>query len=296
MSGSRILITGGASGLGQALAYCIAKQGGLSANTRQDTQVKVCIADVNQQRAEETVEKLIQQGAEAFYFPCDITRDDSVEKLRLTIHEKWGGIDMLVNNAGVATGGSFQSESIEQWQWVFEVNLLGMVRVSQAFIEGFKQQGHGKILNIASQAGLTPIPLMTSYNATKAAVVSLSETMRLEFAPFNVDVSVACPAFFKTHLGESIRTTEPVVKDLLTKFVEKATLTSEDVAQRIIRQVEKSNFLIITHSEGIKVYLLKKLLPRSWYLKIMQTQIKGILARSRKESNKNSESQAEGQV
>ncbi|XQF91782.1 SDR family NAD(P)-dependent oxidoreductase (plasmid) [Pseudoalteromonas espejiana] len=78
---------------------------------------------------------------------------------------------MVINNAGVATGGSLEGESLEQWQWIMDINLLSMVRVCQTFYPLFKQQGSGYFINVASQAGLTPIPFMSSYNAVKAAVI-----------------------------------------------------------------------------------------------------------------------------
>lgn len=265
----RVLITGGATGLGQAIAFKWAekwkgKEGG----------IEICIADINQERGDETVNTLTTQGANAFYVHCDITSDSDVETLAQTIEARWGGIDIVFNNAGVATGGSLLDETIAQWQWVFDINVLGMVRVSRALLPIMRKQGGGYFINIASQAGLTPIPYMGSYNAVKAAVVSFSETMKLELAPDNINVSVVCPSFFKTNLDESMRSNNPASHKMINKFFAKADMTKEDVAESIYQQVSKKQFLILTHKLGKRAFLLKKLLPTQRYISNMLNQTK----------------------
>ena len=188
----RVLITGGATGLGQAIALKWAEKW-----AGKDEGLDICIADINQERGDETVNTLSAQGANAFYIHCDITSENDVQTLANTLETRWGGVDTVFNNAGVASGGSLLDESIEQWQWVFDINVLGMVRVSRALLPLMREQGGGYFINIASQAGLTPIPYMGSYNAVKAAVVSFSETMKLELARDNIDVSVVVQASSK---------------------------------------------------------------------------------------------------
>lgn len=265
----RILITGGATGLGQAIALKWVDKWANKEGT-----FDICIADINQERGDETVNALIAKGANAFYVHCDITSDSDVQTLAQTIDSRWGGVDYVFNNAGVATGGSLLDESVEQWQWVFDINVLGMVRVSRALLPLMRNQGGGYFINIASQAGLTPIPYMGSYNAVKAAVVSFSETMKLELAPDNIDVSVVCPSFFKTNLDESMRSTNPASHKMINKFFAKADMTKEDVAEAIYQQVSKKQFLILTHKLGKRAFLLKKLLPTQRYINNMLNQTK----------------------
>ena len=265
----RILITGGATGLGQAIALKWAEKW-----AGKDEGLDICIADINQERGDEAVNMLTAQGANAFYIHCDITSENEVQTLAHTMKTRWGGVDFVFNNAGVASGGSLLDESIEQWQWVFDINVLGMVRVSRALLPLMREQGGGYFINIASQAGLTPIPYMGSYNAVKAAVVSFSETMKLELAPDNIDVSVVCPSFFKTNLDESMRSTNPAPHKMLNKFFAKADMTKEEVAESIYQQVNKKQFLILTHKLGKRAFLLKKLLPTQRYIKNMLNQTK----------------------
>jgi short-subunit dehydrogenase len=151
-----------------------------------------------------------------------------------------------------------------------------MVRVSQAFMPLMRSQRSGYFINIASQAGLTPIPYMGSYNAVKAAVVSFSETMKLELAPDGIDVSVVCPSFFKTNLDESMRSTNPAAHKMIDRFFAKADMTREDVAESIYQQVQQKRFLILTHKLGKRVYWLKKLLPSQRYINKMLAQTKNM--------------------
>ena len=261
MTIERVLITGGATGLGKALAFSWLKHG-----QAEQKQVKICIADIHDERGEETVAALQQAGAEAMYCHCDIRNVDEIKQVQAKIHEAWHGLDVVMNNAGVATGGSFASEPLSQWQWVFDINLFGMVQVSQVFLDDFKKQGSGKIINIASQAGITPIPMMASYNSVKSAVVGLSETLKLELANDNIDVHVVCPSFFKTHLGESLRSTEASPKIMVDRVFEKAQMTAEQVADSVYKQQKKGKFLILTHKEGRLAYMMKKWLPFDTYL------------------------------
>jgi NADP-dependent 3-hydroxy acid dehydrogenase YdfG len=265
---TRLLITGGATGLGKSIALAWA--------SNQQSAIKICIADINEERGNTTVAELNALGAEAFYVHCDITQQSDIDTLRTGIQTKWQGLDIVVNNAGVASGGSLQGESIEQWQWIFDINLLGMVRVSQTFYPDFKAQGHGYFINIASQAGLTPIPFMNSYNAVKAAVVSLSETMKLELAFDNIDVSVVCPSFFKTNLDESMRTSEPAMKKMMDRAFDKSDISAEQVASTIYNEAQKRTFLILTHKLGKQAFLMKKLMPTAMYIKSMLKKTKSM--------------------
>ncbi|QBF84872.1 SDR family oxidoreductase [Shewanella maritima] len=257
-----IVITGAASGLGKALAITWAKH-----YQQQNKPIAICVADIDSQSGAEVVTELSSLGAQACYLDCNITDAQQVAQLREQVIDKYGRIDCIINNAGVATGGSLKSEPIEQWQWVFDINLYGMVRVCQAFVDDFRAQRGGQIINIASQAGLTPIPLMASYNAVKAAVISFSETLKLELADDNIAVSVVCPSFFKTNLDKSLRSSEPLMHRTVARLFEKADMTAEQIAESIFIQAKQKRFLILTHKLGKRTYLMKKWLPMESYLK-----------------------------
>ncbi|MBB1439591.1 SDR family NAD(P)-dependent oxidoreductase, partial [Shewanella sp. SG41-4] len=150
--------------------------------------------------------------------------------------------------------------------------LFGIVNMCQQFVPLFKQQGVGSIVNVASQAGLTPIPFMSSYNASKAAVVSLSETLRLELADDNINVSVLCPGFFKTNLGNSLRTQLPTMEKLMGKLFDKSPINAAQVADIAYQGEKNKQFILLTHQQGKRLYLLKRLLPLRWYFKLVLKQ------------------------
>lgn len=257
----KVLISGSGSGLGKAMAIHYAKKG-----------AEVCISDINVEAGEEVARSIVDAGGKAFFIECDITKQWDVDKLALTLAEKWQSLDMLVNNAGVASAGLLESESMEQWQWVLEINVLGHIRMSKAFLPLLKAStAEDKcVINIASQAGITPAPGMGSYNLSKAAMVSFSETIYLELAPMNIHVSVVCPAFFETNLSTSLRTEQAGLGDFVTKMIKESGVSAEHIAEIISKEVADKKFMIITHKDGRKTHRLKRYLPIERYLKIMK--------------------------
>lgn len=261
-----ILITGAASGLGKALALRYAK-----------TNAKLCLADINHADGESVAQQINSAGGSAHFCYCDITDQASIDSLTNELTQRWGKLDILINNAGVATAGALSYEDIEQWQWVFNINVFGIVRMTKSLmpllIAGAKNSCC-KIINIASQAGITPIPIMGSYNASKAAVVSFSETMHLELAAQNIEVHVACPSFFDTNLDKSLRTTQPGIDKLLRKLLSRSDLDADDVANIIYEQSMVGKFMIVTHKEGRLALMMKRFLPSKRYLNMIKNKTK----------------------
>lgn len=240
-SGSkRVLITGGASGLGKALALKYAAE-----------QHHVAIVDLNDTRGEETLEELKQNGVDTFYKQCDVRKLDSTTQAVKAVQKRWGGIDIMINNAGVAAGGPFDWISSEDWEWVMDINFFGVLRGCQAAVPVMKDQGSGHIVNIASMAGLLNPPGMSNYNVSKAAVISLSETLVAELEPHGIGVTCVCPSFFKTNLGESMRSPDQTTTAKLDKLVEGSSdLSANDIASMIYAAVETNQFLTMPHEKA----------------------------------------------
>lgn len=248
---TNIVITGGASGLGLAMAKRWARAG-----------ADIFLVDRNEDQADTAIMEVEKLGAKAHFVRCDVTSEADIAELTSTITRHWNSIDVLINSAGVPTAGSVEAESIEVWQWVLDINLMGTVRVTKALAPLLRRQGHGHIVNVASQAGLTPMPMMGSYNATKAAVVAFSETLRLEMAPFGVGVSVLCPAFVNTNLDKSLPAEQNAMQDVVTKLVQKGTVSADAVASMTYQAVQANRFLIVTHKFERRIYRLKRWLPK----------------------------------
>ncbi|WDD97075.1 SDR family oxidoreductase [Thalassomonas actiniarum] len=251
MSGKRVFITGGASGLGKAIACKYAGAG-----------YRVCIGDVNEKRGLATIAELTASGCDAFFVHCNTTRLEDLTQVKEQIISRWQGLDLVVNNAGIAgTAGPIDQVALDDWQQVLDVNLLGVVRGCQTFTPLFKQQGFGYFVNIASAAGLMNAPQMSSYNVSKAGVIALSETLKHELAPFNIGISVACPAFFKTNLAESMKSTIDGLSQRLSRLMARSAISAEDIADDIFTAVESGSFWVLPHKAERRLWLLKRYLP-----------------------------------
>jgi|SRR5690554_286926 len=245
----RVLITGGASGLGKALAKQYLRNG-----------ARVLITDINEQSGKEAELELRPLGAVSFIKASTTVADDWAAVLKWT-EENWQGLDVLVNNAGVAAAGRIDKISMEDWDWIIDINLKGVIRGCQTFVPLFKQQKSGHIVNIASLAALASIPTMSSYNVTKAAVVSLSETLRYELAPYGIHTTVVCPSFFQTNLADTMRTPEEGMDRTVRKLLSSGKLSAEQVATRIIRAQRRNIFLELPHTDGKALALVKRYIP-----------------------------------
>lgn len=258
----RALITGAGSGLGKSLALLFAQKGW-----------RVAVADINLPGAEQTVADITKAGGQAFALPIDVTSDASWAQTIARLKQEWGGVDVLINNAGVASAGTVEDSPLEQWQWIININLLGCVRGSRAVIPLMKAQQSGHIVNIASFAGIANPPAMASYNATKSAVISLSETLRFELFQDQIGVSVACPSFFKTALMKTSEqqapstgsSTAPQMERIVNKLMNTATVTADDVAADIYDAVIRNRFLVITHPDAKQRYHLKRIAPELYF-------------------------------
>jgi NAD(P)-dependent dehydrogenase (short-subunit alcohol dehydrogenase family) len=261
----RIFITGGASGLGKATALKFAQQG-----------YRVCIADINEQRGQQVLTELLAFGNDAFYLNCDVSKLNALEEAKKNLLSRWQGVDIVINNAGIGgTVGGIDSVSLSAWDEVLNINLMGVVRGCKVFTELFKQQQSGYFINISSAAGLINAPNMSAYNVSKAGVIALSETLLYELKASNIGVSVICPAFFKTNLTESIKSThssaaaQDKAKAGLEYLMNKSGISADNVADAIFDGYQKQQFLVITHQYERRLWLLKRYLPIHFMQKLM---------------------------
>ncbi|MEQ5838388.1 short chain dehydrogenase [Paraburkholderia acidicola] len=260
--GARVFITGGASGLGRALAQRYARDG-----------ASVCIGDVDDIAGQQTLAALLAENVTAHYLHCDVTQEQQLQDAAAWLQAQWGGVDIVINNAGVAQIGGITESPIEDWQWAVDINLLGVVRGCKAFIPLLQAQGGGKLLNVASIAGLLFMPRSAGYNATKAAVIALSETLQLELHDSHIQVSVACPSYFRTDLARNMRASNAQIRHLTQHLVEKARLGPEEVAELIFTGVARGDTHILTHPVTRTAWRLKRWLPYSWYLGLVRKQM-----------------------
>ncbi len=254
VSGCTAVITGSASGIGRALAVSLAKRG-----------CTLLIADLNEEGAGRTLEMVGQAGGTGEVFRCDVSKFEDVKRMADHCIDAWGRVDMLVNNAGVATAGIFGDIPIKDWEWIMSVNLWGVIYGCHAFIPAMKRQGSGYIVNVASAAGIISSPEMSSYNVTKAGVISLSETLKSELAPNNIGVTVVCPTFLKTNLLENMRYTDDFQRDFTRTAFDYAKISPEAVAEMTIEAVEKDRLYVLPQLSAKMFWYSKRLSPSSHF-------------------------------
>jgi NAD(P)-dependent dehydrogenase (short-subunit alcohol dehydrogenase family) len=248
-SGSRALVTGAASGLGLALVQQLAGRG-----------CRVLATDVHPDAPAALT------GIDGVsYLPLDVTQDVAWSVAHDWVVEHWDGLDYLFNNAGVAAGGRIELTEMDQWQWIVDINLLGVARGCRTFAQMLKAQRSGHIVNTASAAGLVHPPRMSEYNAVKAGVVALSETLFHELKPDGVAVSVVCPTFFRTNLTSSLRGKDEAAQQSAAKLIDRSDVTPDDIAAEVMAGVEKGRHIILTDRNGRIAYAAKRFARPLYY-------------------------------
>lgn len=190
------VITGGASGMGRAFADRFGAAG-----------CRVVIADVEQAALNTAVEELKTQDIDATGIHTDVSQSAEVDALAKKVLTDFGQVNLLFNNAGVGGGGQLENINLQDWQWILGVNLWGVIHGLQAFYPHMLEHGDGHIINTGSIAGMTSYPNMAPYNASKHAVVTISETIyaELQEKKSTLGISVLCPGIVRTGIINSER-------------------------------------------------------------------------------------------
>ncbi|WP_033435892.1 SDR family NAD(P)-dependent oxidoreductase [Saccharothrix syringae] len=183
------VVTGAGSGIGRALAEAFAAEG-----------ARVVIADVDETGLGATAELVRALGAEVLAVPTDVRDADAVDRLAARALAAFGGVHVLCNNAGVSRMGNSWEMSVEDWRWVLDVNLWGVVHGLRSFVPHLVAQPEAHVVNTSSMGGLMPAPFIAPYTASKHAVVGLSRSLRLELAGTapHVGVTLLCPGAVAT--------------------------------------------------------------------------------------------------
>ena len=251
LKGKTAVITGGASGIGLATAIQFSKAG-----------AKIVLGDIEDGPLAEQVKEMRSHGATVIGVHCDVAKESDVEALRDAALKEFGAVHVIFNNAGVA-GGSTIGTPKKVWDWVMSVNLDGVVNGMNAFIPLFLEQNEGHVVNTASEAGLVGVAGMGPYNASKFAVVGISESLFHELANTgkNVHVSVLCPNFVRTRIFESERNMpkelasfaenpeNEEIKKIAAALVN-AGIDAADVAKAVEDAVVNEKFWILTHEHS----------------------------------------------
>ena len=246
----RALITGAASGLGLACAEILAREGW-----------RLVLADVDAARLDLVAQCLSRDGAPSIAVALDVRDEAAVRALVDESVAALGGIDVAIHCAGVATAGAFHSGSAEDWRWVFDINVHGLANCCRAVLNHMARGPGGLIINVASAASFCTNAKMSSYNAAKAAVVALSETLMQEYGAYGVQTTVAMPGFFRTRLLESARGPERTL-DGARRIMQDSNVEADEVAEAMLTAAARGRTHFVYPARYATLWRLKRLMPQ----------------------------------
>lgn len=236
LSGRAAVITGAASGIGRATAHALAARG-----------VSTVIADIAEDSARLVADEIVAKGGKAISVVCDITQDDTFERLKAETLRQFGRIDIIMNNAGGITRGLPEHVPLDEWKRVLDTNLLSVVRSNHAFLPLLIEQGSGHIVNTASFAGLMTYSFdRLAYSASKAALIQISEGLAIYLRPKGIGVTVLCPGPVRTNIMASMRSFGPPT-DTRGPGPAFALMEAEQVGELVVDAILANRFMLSTH-------------------------------------------------
>jgi NADP-dependent 3-hydroxy acid dehydrogenase YdfG len=222
----------------------------------------VACVDLIADRVEAARASLPGQGHIALL--ADVGSDESMQALFDQVQKEWGGVDVLINNAGIASGGPMIETTMEEWRKLLEVDLLSVVRGCRLFLPGMLAAGKGQILSTASFAGLASAPGIMTYGVAKAAVVALSEQLRAEVFDKGILVGVICPSFFKTNLIDTAVGSDKARKMAL-RLMDTSPDTVDSVADNVFASAERGQFMILPTKHEPMRWRMKRWFPNMYF-------------------------------
>jgi NAD(P)-dependent dehydrogenase (short-subunit alcohol dehydrogenase family) len=245
------VITGAGSGIGAAFATELARRGG-----------RILCSDIDEKAAQATADTINTDGGRALAQRCDVTSIEDVHGLAATAHDWFDGPPTLViNNAGVGAGGeAIGDTSLDDWNWVLNINLWGPIHGCHVFAPILKEAGYGGIINVASAAAFGAAPGMAAYNVSKAGVLSLSETLAAELSGTGVNVTVLCPTFVKTNIVESGRIT-PRSTQLADKLMRWTGFSPDRVARMCLDTNDRGGLYCMPQPDARIGWGIKRFTP-----------------------------------
>jgi NAD(P)-dependent dehydrogenase (short-subunit alcohol dehydrogenase family) len=253
LAGKTAFVTGGAGGIGFALGRAFAQAG-----------MNVMLADIETEALSAAVKSLHNVGPDVRGVSCDVADPASVARAAKESFEAFGNVHVVCNNAGVAAAGGIDNISLDNWRWVLDVNLMGVLHGIRAFLPHIRAHGEGgHIVNTASMAGMNSGLGFSPYVASKFAVVGMSEGLATQLAPLGIGVTVLCPGYVRTRIGESGRNRpqrygatqipDPASPAgmLLARIAAnlQAGLDPSEVAARVLAAIREDELYVFTHPD-----------------------------------------------
>ncbi len=255
LRGKSALITGAASGIGKETALALARVG-----------ADLFLCDVDEAGLKAVEETARSMGRTVLARPTDVSSRHEMATFADDVHAKREAVDILVNNAGVALGGDFLQTPLDDWDWIVGINLKGVVHGCHLFVPRMVQRGRGgHVVNVASMAAFLPIPPFCAYNATKAAVVSLSESLRGELATHGIGVTAICPGIIRTAIADHMLVPEgeegAKARATARSLMDRRNYGPDRVARGILKAIQRNRSVAPVSPEAWIAYALKRIAP-----------------------------------
>lgn len=248
------LVTGANSGIGEAIALALAREGARLVLTARDAE-----------RLEAVRTQCTALGADATTFSADVTDEARVQALADFVHARFPAIDILINNAGVVMAGLMTEVSATDWRRLHDINVMGIVHMCRAFLPKMAARQHGgHVVNIASVAGFAGQRGMSTYCASKFAVMGLSECLRAEMHRHGIGVTVVCPGYVQTPIEDKVKVvgsmnTPKVLQNVRKDF--KRGLRPETVAAHTLTGIRRNRAVVRLGREALLAHTLKRWMP-----------------------------------
>lgn len=251
-AGKTAVVTGAGSGIGRALALNLAQRG-----------ARLALSDVQADAVEDTARQCQEHGAQARAWKLDVSDRDAVFAHAEEVAEHFGGVDLLVNNAGVSLTGRGTEVTDTDHRWIMDINYFGMVHGTLAFLPHLAASGDGQLANVSSVFGLMAFPKQTAYNGSKFAIRGYTEALRMELLADKVPVSVSVvhPGGVRSHIADNARVTASENKAESAKAFQKIAMTTpEGAARSIMRGLERARPRILVGPDSRVIAALPRLL------------------------------------
>jgi short-subunit dehydrogenase len=246
VTGSRILITGASQGIGRALAVLAARRG-----------AQILAAARSEALLDELRQEVRRGGASLEIVPADVTRPGDRQRMAEAVVRHFGGLDVLVNNAGIGATGHFAEAGPERLRAIMEVNFFGLAETTRVLLPLLRQGQKPAVVNISSIAGKRGIPARSEYSASKFAVQGFSEALRTEVAKDGIDVLVVCPGLTQTNFSQNM-----IEQKALMPLDHLRGMTAEAVAAATLRALEHGRNEVCLTLQGRLIVLISRFFPR----------------------------------
>ena len=256
LNGKIAVVTGAGSGIGQATALALAAQG-----------ARVVVTDISESTAQTTADLIRSQSQSAEAYKLDVADYAQMQAVATRVQQDIGVPSIVVNNAGIAVAGSLLDCSLENWEKVVSINLMGVVHGCKAFLPAMvKSNSPGHIVNIASMAGFSGVAKLGAYTATKFAIVGFSESLRAEMSAHQIGVSAICPGLISTNIVSAgiFESSEVDVEEkrrAINALYSRRNYTPDRVAKVILKAIRKNRAVVPVTTEAWLVYYSKRWIP-----------------------------------